>query len=197
MCLIYWECGIIKHMLDNIHNLIERCIKREEKAWSEFIDRFSGLVYYSARERLRRNGFSFNEQDIQDIVQNVFIDIWEKSRLAEVRERHKINAWLSIIGQTRALNFMRKKRERLLSEEELFRVENIVSDSSKEYSVEMEELEKAIENFPPREKIILKLNMLHGKTHKEIADFMNMPINTVSTILARRKETLKKLLKAC
>ena len=81
-------------MIDNTHDLIERCIKREEKAWSEFIDRFSGLVYYSARERLRRNSFSFSEQDIQDIVQNVFVDIWEKSRLAEVRDRDRIKAWL-------------------------------------------------------------------------------------------------------
>lgn len=182
-------------MFDDIHDLIGRCIEREEKAWLEFIDRFSGLVYYSARERLKRNGYSFNEQDIQDIVQNVFIDIWEKSMLAEVKERHKIKAWLSITGQTRALNFMRKKKERLLSEEELFKVENIVSDKKEGYGAELiEELEKAVENFPPREKIILKLNIVHSKTHKEIADFMNMPINTVSTIIARRKELLRKIL---
>ena len=182
-------------MLDDTHNLIERCIKREEKAWSEFIDRFSGLVYYSARERLKRDGFRFNEQDVQDIVQNVFVDIWEKSKLAEVRERNKIQAWLSIVGQTRALNFMRSKKERLLGEGELFRVENIVSDNAGADRIRlMEELEKAIEEFPPREKIILKLNMVHGKTHKEVADFMNIPINTVSSIIARRKELLRKAL---
>src|SRR3989338_1410513 len=182
-------------MFDDTHNLIERCIKREEKAWSEFIDRFSGLVYYSARERLKRDGFRFNEQDVQDIVQNVFVDIWEKSKLAEVRERNKIQAWLSIVGQTRALNFMRKKKERLLNEEELSSVENIVSDKGAEYRVELiEELEMAVEKFPPREKIVLKLNIIHGKTHKEIADFMDMPINTVSTIISRRKELLRRLL---
>ncbi len=185
-------------MFDDTHDLIERCIKREEKAWSGFIDKFSGLVYYSARERLKRNGFSFSEQDVQDIVQNVFIDIWEKSRLEEVRERDKIKAWLSIAGQTRALNFMRKKRERLLREDELFKIENIVSDKGEGYRTELvEELENAIANFSPKEKIILKLNILHGKSHKEIAGFMNMPINTVSTIIARRKETLRKKLKSC
>lgn len=180
-------------MFDDTHNLIERCIKREEKAWSEFINRFSGLVYYSARERLKRDGFRFNEQDVHDIVQNVFVDIWEKSKLAEVRERNKIKAWLSIVGQTRALNFMRSKRERLLNEEELSSVENIVSDKGAEYRAGLiEELEMAVEKFPPREKIVLKLNIIHGKTHKEIADFMNMPINTVSTIISRRKKFLRK-----
>jgi len=182
-------------MFDNTHDMIERCIKREEKAWLEFINRFSGLVYYSASQRLRRDGFRFNEQDVQDIVQNVFVDIWEKSKLVEVRERDKIQAWLSIVGQTRALNFMRKKKERLLAEDELFKVENVVSDNGEADRLELaEELETAIKPFEPREKIILKLNIIHGKTHKEIAKFMKIPINTVSTIIARRKKFLRGIL---
>jgi len=182
-------------MFDNTHDMIERCIKREEKAWLEFINRFSGLVYYSASQRLRRDGFRFNEQDVQDIVQNVFVDIWEKSKLVEVRERDKIQAWLSIVGQTRALNFMRKKKERLLAEDELFKVENVVSDNGEADRLELaEELETAIKPFEPREKIILKLNIIHGKTHKEIAKFMKIPINTVSTIIARRKKFLREIL---
>jgi len=182
-------------MFDNTHDMIERCIKREEKAWLEFINRFSGLVYYSASQRLRRDGFRFNEQDVQDIVQNVFVDIWEKSKLVEVRERDKIQAWLSIVGQTRALNFMRKKKERLLAEDELFKVENVVSDNGEADRLELaEELETAIKPFEPREKIILKLNIIHGKTHKEIAKFMKIPINTVSTIIARRNKFLRGIL---
>jgi len=184
-------------MFDDTHELIECCIKREEKAWAEFIRRFSGLVYYSARARLRRNGFSFSDEDLQDIAQNVFVEMWEKSSLADVRERDKIKAWLSIVSQTRALNFMRSKKERLLGEDELFRIENIVSDNGEANRLELaEELETAIEPFEPREKIILKLNIIHGKTHKEIAAFMNMPINTVSTIIARRKEFLREKLKS-
>ncbi|PIP67755.1 MAG: hypothetical protein COW92_04840 [Candidatus Omnitrophica bacterium CG22_combo_CG10-13_8_21_14_all_43_16] len=183
-------------MFDDVHELIERCIKREENAWLEFIRRFSGLVYYSARERLARNGFRFNGEDIQDIAQDVFAEMWEKSRLSEVRDRHKIKAWLSIVSQTRALNYMRKKKERLLAGDELFKVENIVSDDGEANRLELaEELETAIEPFEPREKIILKLNIIHAKTHKEIAEFMKIPINTVSTIISRKKEQLRKLLR--
>ena len=153
-------------------------------------------MYYSARERLERSGFRFSGEDIQDITQNVFVEMWEKSRLSEVRERHKIKAWLSIVSQTRALNYMRRKKERLLAEDELFKVENIVSDDGEEARLELaEELETAIEPFEPREKIILKLNIIHAKTHKEIAEFMKIPINTVSTIISRKKERLRKLLR--
>ena len=192
MCLICRGMVLLRGMFNNTHDLIERCIKREEIAWIEFINKFSGLVYYSASRRLRGGGFRFNEQDIQDIVQNVFTGIWEKSKLSEVRERNKIQAWLSIVGQTSALNFMRKKKERLLREDELCRVENIVSEKGAEYSAELiEELDKAVEKFQPREKIALKLNIIYGKTHKEIADFMNIPINTVSTMIIRKKKLLR------
>ncbi|PJC49002.1 MAG: hypothetical protein CO035_00485, partial [Candidatus Omnitrophica bacterium CG_4_9_14_0_2_um_filter_42_8] len=102
----------------------------------------------------------------------------------------------SIVSQTRALNYMRKKKERLLAGDELFKVENIVSDDGEANRLELaEELETAIEPFEPREKIILKLNIIHAKTHKEIAEFMKIPINTVSTIISRKKEQLRKLLR--
>jgi len=182
-------------MFDDASGLIERCISREEKAWSEFIDRFSGLVYYSARERLGRSGIRFREQDIEDIAQDVFVEIWEKARLEEVRERNKIGAWISIMTQTRALNYMRSKKEFLLREDELYKIGNISSSNSGQRHKELiEELEKLIEPFPAREKVILKLNIIYQKAHKEIADFMGMPINTVSTIIARRKEFLRKRL---
>jgi len=179
-------------MFDDTHDLIERCIRREEKAWSVFIDRFSGLLHYSARERLKRSGIRFGEQDIEDIVQDVFVEIWEKSSLEQVKDRQRIKAWLSIMAQTRALNYVRRKKELLLREDELYSIENISSDAGEVRRKELiEELEKAIEAFPAKEKVILKLNIIYGKTHKEIAGFMNIPINTVSTIIARRKKFLK------
>ncbi|MFC1623930.1 RNA polymerase sigma factor [Candidatus Omnitrophota bacterium] len=180
--------------------LIERCIRREEKAWKEFIERFSGLLYYSARERLKRSGILFGQEDIEDIVQAVFLEIWEKGRLGEVREREKISAWLSIMAQTRALNHMRRKKERLLHQEEFYKIDNIEAGAepgreNPASEISMEKLERIIEGFSAKEKIIFKSSIIYGKTHREIAQFMNMPINTVSTIIARKKNIIKKKLK--
>ncbi len=179
-------------MFEDTQSLVERCIQRDERAWSEFVERFSGLMYYSARERLRRNGFSFSQHDIEDIVQGIFLEIWEKRLLETVRERKKIKAWLSIVAQTRALNYKARKKERLLGEGELYKIENVVAEDHKGIDEELlSRLEKAIEEFDAREKIIVKLNILYGKKHREIAKFMNMPINSVSTIIARKKKILK------
>lgn len=183
-------------MLGDARNLIERCIKRDKKAWEQFIKRFSGLLYFSARRRLERNGILFGRQDLEDIVQGVFLELWEKRRLEEVRERSKINAWLSIIAQTRALNFMVRKRERLLSEDELFRLDNLKAEPSGcQDGGAIKEAERLFKELEPREKLILKMNIIYNKTHKEIAGFMRLPVSTVSTIIARRKRQLSEKLK--
>ncbi|MFH1853880.1 MAG: sigma-70 family RNA polymerase sigma factor [Candidatus Omnitrophota bacterium] len=183
-------------MLGDTQKLVECCIKRNRKAWEQFIKRFSGLLYYSAAERLKRNGILFGQQDLQDIVQGVLLELWERRRLEEVRERGRIKAWLSIVAQTRALNYMVRKKERLLSEEDFFRLDNLKADEPKDQGEDLfQALESLIRELAPREKLILKMNILHKKTHREIAGFMRLPVNTVSTIIAREKKSLGEKLK--
>ena len=186
-------------MFGDIQRLIERCIEREEKAWEEFVERFSGLLFYSARERLKRNGIAFSQQDLEDVVQTVFVEIWQGNKLKDVRDRKKIKAWLSIVAQTRALNQVYKKKERLLRENELYKIDNIKVEpgpgSGKDEEILARKLEEEIEDFEAREKIILKLSVIYGKKHREIACLMQIPVNTVSTIIARKKKVLRGRLK--
>jgi len=181
-------------MLGDTQRLIERCIRREEKAWGEFIERFSGLLYYSAREKLKRSGIAFGQHDIEDIVQGVFLELWEKNRLRDVVDRKKITAWLSIVTQNRALNYVRQKKEKLLPEDEFYRIDSIKAESDSSMLL-ADELGRAMEDFGAREKIVMKSSIIHGRTHKEIAGFMKIPINTISTIIARKKPILKRRLK--
>ncbi|MFH1782675.1 MAG: sigma-70 family RNA polymerase sigma factor [Candidatus Omnitrophota bacterium] len=181
----------------DVHSLIERCINRDEMAWEAFIGKFSGLVYYSARQRLWRNGISFSKEDLDDIVQGIFLEILEKNRLKEIANRKKITAWLSVVSQSRALNYVRKRKERLLGKDEFYRIDNLTQDISSEPRLKGTPLEFdiIIRDFNNREKIILKLNIIYKKTHREIADFMRLPTNTVSTIIHRKKKVLKEKLR--
>lgn len=183
-------------MFRDIQALIRACINKDSAAWEVFVGRFGELVRYSATQRLKRNGTMFSLQDIEDIVQSVFTELWARERLKEVRDRKKITAYLSIMAQNKAINYMTQKRERLLGKDEFYRIDNLADGP--EASIDegkLAALERALERLGPREKIMLKLNIIHGKTHREIARFMNMPVNTVSTIIARKKKALKEKIK--
>ncbi len=184
----------------DINRLIEGCLNKDNKAWAIFVERFTGLIFYSVKKRLEAQNFRFAREDVEDIVQSIFLEIWRRGLLAQVRERKKIDAWLSIMSQNRAVDFIRKKRERLMSEDELKSFEKLLpaADDPIEELEKMEvweNLQEAVSSLSDRDKVVIELFIIYEKTHREIAEFMKLPINTVSTIIRRSKEKLKKFLK--
>jgi len=49
-----------------------------------------------------------------------------------------------------------------------------------------------IKRLPQRERMILTLNFFYGKKHREITQMLKIPANTVSTIIKRTKDLLRK-----
>jgi len=190
---------------EEIKSLVEACVNRDEVAWSKFIKHFSGLVGWSALDRLRRWRIEFSNEDVEDIKQQVFLSIWEKRRLAEIKDKEKVESWLAIVAGNFAFNYARSRnRADFPLLESIFkqnsRIEDI-SDASDIYSVlENSEIRNLMNNFidkfPPRQKTVLTLNYFYEKKHKEIAEILKIPINTVSTIIKRAKDSLRGELKA-
>ena len=191
-----------------LKELVNRCIVKDKSAWSEFVFRFRPLVERCARIRLSRHNFSYTIEDIKDIVQGVFLDIWEKNKLELVKDQDKISGWIAIVSQNAAISFIRSQakfsRQRSVCADEeggLNDILNILpSGTSLSRELAKEDMalavDKLIEALKPREKLVLRLNIQHNQTHREIAYFLNLPINTVSSILRRTmisfREDLKK-----
>ena len=57
---------------------------------------------------------------------------------------------------------------------------------------ERERLHRALEKIPTREKLILKLFYFDGLSYKSIAEIMRIPVNSVSPLLIRAKDSLRK-----
>lgn len=175
-------------------SLVGRCIDRDKKAWDNFVERFSGIIFWAIREKAKGITSHYSQQDVEDIFQNVFTLLWEKERLKQIRDREKITSWIVIVAATCTMNYFRGRRkegrkETLSADEGYTRGdERKTSEQERLYGV----LEELISVLPCREKIILRLSYLHDKTHQEIADLLVMPQNTVSSIIKRSKERLRK-----
>lgn len=174
-------------------NLIDRCLKKDKKAWDLFVQKYSKLIYWAIRKRSAASSFELGQDDIDCIFQEVFLSILENNKLLQLKDVKAIAGWLAIIAANKTIDFMRRRirdRERLIPdmpvlssgnfEQELFHNDllSVISD--------------IIDTLSPKKKIIISLNLLKGRTHKEIAGIMNIPVNTVSTTIARTKEKLKK-----
>lgn len=177
----------------NEAELIKRCINKEKRAWDIFVERYAKLIYWAIKKRFNMSSFTFSDFDAQNVFQEVFLSLLENEKLIQLRDARLISAWLVMVASNKAIDFMREKirlNQRLVADPVLSKDE----ESSKSlFNREITDIVKNLINtLSGREKIIISLNLFEEKTHKEIANILSMPVNTVSTIISRTKEKLKK-----
>jgi RNA polymerase sigma-70 factor (ECF subfamily) len=177
-----------------VQALVESCIKGKRGAWDKFVEQFSAVVFWAIKEKLKRTNYCYSQQDVEDIFQNVFILLWEKKKLIQIRYRENIKNWLIMVAANCTINYFRGKRKRF-SEVELLSQSAYSADCNMSNTEDQERLQQILEyilsDLPKRELIILKLSYLHNKTHQEISQILKMPQNTISSIIKRTKEKLK------
>ncbi len=194
--------------------LIESCIKKDKHAWDIFVERYSKLVLWAIRDRLTRFRYNFDGDDVEDIHQEVFISLWSANKLAQIKDKTKIAGWIAMVASNAAIDYFRRMK-RQMPPKAISIFEEVISNGEGEGKTladllpartgnpnrqsHLNEiraiLNAALEVLAPREKMVISLNLLHGMKHREIAETLKLPINTVSTIIARTKEELKEKLK--
>ncbi|MGB2879522.1 MAG: sigma-70 family RNA polymerase sigma factor [Candidatus Omnitrophota bacterium] len=191
--------------------LIQKCIDNDHVAWNEFVRRYKGLVTRSVRSKLKKLNVRLPGGEFHDIVQEIFLSIWEKGKLAGVRDISCVEAWLVIMALNKTFNYCKSKtfrteRGACSLDEEINRDKpwltlGAVLPSAKfdtEKNIESNELkemlEKEISGLNPRQQLALKLNIYDGKTQKDIAQIMNIPENTVGTMIKRSKDKIREAL---
>lgn len=188
--------------------LVNRCIQKDPLAWNEFVSRYSGLVYWAIENRLKRWDYLYRPEDTEEILQNVFLSLWKKDKLEQVKSLEKIAGWLVIISGNEAVSYLRGQRlqlppgaisifEEIIIKDQAFTLADMLPFSPKNPLAEKETedlITAEIEALAPKEKIILKLNVLYDKKYREIAEMLDMPIGSVSTTLKNIKAVLKKRL---
>jgi len=191
----------------NTEELIKRCIDRDHTAWDIFVKRYKGLIIRSVRYKLKKNNADMPYDEYRDIVQEIFLEIWEKNRLSRINDISSLEKWLIMYSLNRTSNYWRDHLRRSKATVSLdkdisgsqpeFTLASILpcnkhrGDKAAEYGDIREILEKEFEKLNDRQKVVLKLNLYHRKKQKDIASIMNIPQNTVSTLIRRAKNQVR------
>lgn len=182
--------------------LVEKCIRQEQDAWSEFIRRYGRLVYGAVVRKLLAFGHANATSEADDIFQEVFEDLIDHScrALTLVRDRNRIEPWLCAIAIHKTVDFVRR-RERVhrataahsyLSGQDAAYAPSFTGETDMAH-----EVANAVNQLSPDEQLMVKWYYVHGLKYREIANLSNIPINTVSSRLFRiRKKLLRRIKKA-
>lgn len=173
----------------------------------QFVKKYAKLIYSAVEKRLRGYGFTPGHAEIMDIQQDVLTSICEGKKLDKIKNPDSVPYWIAIVSGNAAMQYMRNRRRQepgkmlslhdkigetkileLLPSFGLTPYEDLGKDELSE------KIDDAIESLPIKEKLVIKLNLLHDKKHEEIAGMLNIPEGTVSNYIKRAKEKLKKRL---
>jgi RNA polymerase sigma-70 factor (family 1) len=123
----------------------------------------------------------------EEIVEDVFVRIWQqRSTLPSIKN---LRVYLYTATKNTALNYISKKaRESITEPFDHIHIELKGSDITPEeilITAEMyQKIQKAVEALPPRCKMIFKLVREDGLRYKEIAEILNISVNTIDVQMA-------------
>ena len=144
------------------------------------------------------NKYVNNLEKSKDIVQEVFIKIWNHKILLE--EEDALKAYLYISIRNKSLDYLKSKEFKLKRKAVKIDIAVLESDDYFEKEVLIEEVSRlvdtALRTLPNKCREIVELSM-KGRHNDEIAEELNISINTVKSQKKIAYKKLKPLLKDC
>lgn len=126
-------------------------------------------------------GITNNRELAEEVVQDVFIMIWEKRK--ELYKIENLKWYLYVSTRNASILYLRKsqKRKKLISEE-IGSPKLCVDVTPEDLMVTAEIIKKinnAINALPPRCRLIFKMVKEDGLKYREVADLLNISMKTV------------------
>ena len=134
-----------------------------------------------------------NDNDLaEDIVQNVFISIWNK-RL-KLKDNFSIKNYLYKSVYNEFIDQYRKKKAVIALEKKYIDALNTIIEDEDESSLEklITLVKHEIENLPPKCKQTFKLSKQEGLTNIEISEYLNVSIKSVEAHITKAFSILRK-----
>ena len=170
--------------------ILEQIKKRNRKVFKSFFNKhYKDLVLYS-------NGYLFDKPASEDLVQEVFIYIWENAENLNVNR--SLKGYVYKMVRNRCFNYLKSIKITDNFEYLDFNINLITehvfdSNSEDDKKIVYHQILKIVETLPEKMQEIVKLKFLHNYKYKEIAEELGISVNTVKTQLKRAKLKITEL----
>ena len=176
-----------KSYLSNLMNSVQK--DRDEMAFSEIFDFFAPKINaYFIQNRIKI-------ESSEELTQEVLSTVWVKSNLYD-SEKSALSTWIFTIARNKKVDFFRKNSRINFKEED---VREFLYQDREADLIEENEAKKQIERInnelDEQQKIMIKMNFFENKSHKKIADELEIPLGTVKSRIRHILTKMQGLLK--
>jgi RNA polymerase sigma factor (sigma-70 family) len=146
-------------------------------------------------------GFLQNKEEAEDIVQEVFIELFRSLRM--FRGESALSTWVYRVSVNKSLELIRSKKRKkrwafLLStgdpsfKEKSHPQADTQADTQLLHDENKKLLHEAIGRLPENQKVAFTLHKIEGMKHQQVAEVMDVTVTAVESLVHRAKSNLKK-----
>jgi len=163
-----------KRMRDN---LIAIGKNRDQKAFQDFYDHFSGRI------KSFLIGKGMEEAVAEELSQEIMLIVWRKADSYNP-DKAAASTWLFTIARNRRIDYLRgNSRVEVELDDDMLEVDS--PDQTQEEKVNLAQqskiLEQSMNKLPQEQRQVLHLSYYRGQSHGAIAAWLDLPIGTVKS----------------
>jgi RNA polymerase sigma-70 factor, ECF subfamily len=140
---------------------------------------------------------SLGRASAEEIVQDVFVAIWQKADTFDA-SKGSFRSWALQIAHLRVINEFRRRsrRPRLVADPEGLQLANVageIADPGEEAGLDDRRavVRAAVEALPPSQRQALSLAFLDDLTHQQVAESLNLPLGTAKSRIRSGLQALR------
>jgi RNA polymerase sigma-70 factor (ECF subfamily) len=176
-------------------DLLKRCLNRSPGSWNDFVDRFLSLVYHVIGYTAHLRSVRLNPEDVEDIAAEVLLKIVSNDFkvLREFRAEASLATYLTVVARRICIReLVRRQKNKAGAAAGLDALgERDDAPAAQKGAESLEEVEKLLRRLSGKEKEIVRLYYLEGRTYEEISTETEVPVNSIGALLSRARKKLR------
>jgi RNA polymerase sigma factor (sigma-70 family) len=170
-------------------NLVKRLLKKEETAWKELFEVHSGNLSYICSR------YIIDKEDVHDVLQNSFIQMFRSINSFEYRGNGSLKAWITRIVVNESLKHIKQNRDLKTISEDVEIPDEAENEEPDFEEISQQTIMKMIRSLPEGYRTVFNLYVFEKKSHKEIAELLEIAENSSASQFHRAKAVLVQKIK--
>ena len=180
-------------------DLLKRCLSKQPGSWNDFVDRYLSLIYHAIHFSAHLRSAKLSPEDVEDIAAEVLVQLVADNyrALREFKREASLSTYLTVIARRICVHELtRRQAVRDEIRKGVTRAPDEDTDDSAAAAKGMEKLDEVdalLRRLSGKQREIVRLYYLESRTYEEISTELNVPVNTIGSILTRARAKLREL----
>ncbi len=183
-------------------DLLQRCLAKQPGSWNDFVDRFLSLIYHVIHYTAHLRSARVPPEDVEDIAAEVLLQVVadDYKVLRQFKGHASLATYLTVIARRICIHELnRRKSVRDAIRRGDVRTPEETPDDSPVALKSMEsldEVEALLRKLSGKDRELVRLFYLEGRSYEEISTELDLPVNTVGAKLTRARQKLREMHKS-